>query len=112
MLACLCFLLSTRFDDVWEYQLEDGPGMRAAMAYHFPFMVNRAKWPYRADAQYFNQLPGRRVSLLFGARAYQRPEYAALWKTLGPDPPHVELQQTMPVRQPLLWVRQPPRRAE
>ncbi|GAC1417103.1 MAG: hypothetical protein NVSMB62_07360 [Acidobacteriaceae bacterium] len=109
MLAALCLLLSTRFENVWEYQLEDGPGMQVAMAYHFPSMANRAKWPYRADAQFFSQLPGRRTSLLFAARAYQRPEYAALWKTLDPDPAALELQRTLPARQPLLWVRQPPR---
>lgn len=109
MLACLCSLLSTRFENVWDYQLEDGPGMRLAMAYHFPFLANRAKWPYRADANWFHELPGRRVSLLLAARAYQRPEYAALWKTLAPDLAAGELQRTMPAHQPLLWVRQPPR---
>ncbi len=109
MLACLCVLLSTRFDNVWEYQLEDGPGMRVAVAFHFPFIANRAKWPYRADAHFFNQLPSRRANLLFAARAYQRPEYATLWKTLDPDPHAVEVLRTMPARQPLLWVRQPPR---
>ena len=112
MLAVLCLLLSTRFENVWEYQLEDGPGMRVAMAFHFPSIANRAKWPYRADAHFFNQLPGRRTSLLLAARAYQRPEYATLWKTLDPDPPAMELQRTLPVRQPLLWVRQPPRAVE
>ncbi len=109
MMACLCMLLTTRFDSVWEYQLEDGPSMRSAVAYHFPFIANRAKWPYRADARRFSELPGRRVSLLFAARAYHRPEYAALWTTLSPDGVSPEVQRTMPVQQPLLWVRQAPR---
>ena len=111
MMAAVCLLLSTRFESVWDYQLEDGPGMRSAIAYHFPFMADRTRWPFRADATRFDQLPGRRVSLLFAARAYQRPEYAALWKTLPPDPAAPEILRSLPIHQPLLWVRQPGRAA-
>jgi hypothetical protein len=82
--------------------------MRSAIAYHFPFIADRTLWPFRADSSHFDQLPGRRASLLFTARAYQRPEYAALWRKLPPDPAALDIQQTMPIRQPLLWVRQPP----
>ena len=109
MLAAVCLLLSTRFDSVWDYELGDGPSMRSVIAYHFPFIADRSRWPFRADVAHFDQLPGRRVSLLFTARAYQRPEYAALWKTLPADPPSNEILRTMPIHQPLLWVRQPPR---
>jgi hypothetical protein len=110
MLAAICNLLSTRFESVWDYELEDGPGVRAAIAYHFPYIANRTSWPFRADIAHFKELPGRRASLLFAARAYQRPEYAALWKTLSPDGPFApEVLRTIPIQQPLLWVRQPPR---
>jgi hypothetical protein len=109
MIAAICQLLSTRFESVWEYQLEDGPGMRGAIAYHFGFIAERNKWPYRADSTHFEELPARRVSLLFAARAYQRPEYAALWKTLQPDAVSPEVLRTIPIQQPLLWVRQPQR---
>lgn len=109
MLACICQLLSTRFESVWEYQLEDGPGMRVAVAYHAAYIQNPAKWPYRADVHFFKDLPSRRPALLFGARAYQRPEYATLWKSLAPDPAPADIQRTIPIHQPLLWVTQPRR---
>mgnify|MGYP001377414813 CR=1 FL=1 len=112
MLAGVCQLLSTRFESVWDYQLEDGPSMRAAIAFHFPFIADRGLWPFRADNHLFKELPGRRASLLFSARAYLRPEYATLWKTLPPDPPTPEILRTLPIHQPVLWVRQPPRPAE
>jgi hypothetical protein len=111
LLAGVCELLSTRFERVWDYQLEDGPGMRVAIAYHFPYMEDRGKWPFRADETFFNQLPGRRPSLLFAARAFARPEYAALWKSLPPGSPDPEIARTIPIQQPLLWVRQPIRPA-
>ena len=106
MMAAICQLLSTRFESVWEVQLEDGPGMRSAIAFHFPFIADRALWPFRADAEHFDQLPARRASLLLAARVYQRPEYAALWKTLPPDPAAPDILRTLPLHQPLLWVRQ------
>jgi hypothetical protein len=107
MLATICNLLSTRFESVWDYELQDGPGMHVAIARHYPFILNRGAWPYRADATHFNDLPTRPPSLLFAARAYNRPEYAELWKTLPPDPAAPELQRTFPIRQPLLWVTRP-----
>jgi hypothetical protein len=109
MLAALCLLLSTRFDSLWDYQLEDGPGMRSAIAYHYRFIADRGLWPFRADASHFADLPGRRASLLFTARPYQRPEYAALWLKLPPDPPSPDVLRSIPIHQPLLWMRQPPR---
>ncbi|MDW5266664.1 MULTISPECIES: alginate lyase family protein [Acidobacteriaceae] len=107
MLAAICLLLYTPFDSVWEYDLQDGPGMRAAIARHFPFIRNKGAWPYPADATHFDDLPLRQPSLLFCARAYTRPEYADLWKMLPADTEIAELQRTFPIRQPLLWVTRP-----
>lgn len=107
MLAGVCVLLTTRFETVWDYELQDGPGMRSVIARLYPFILDRGTWPYRADAKYFNDLPIRRPSLLFAARAYDRPEYAALWMKLKGDTTIPELQQTFPIRQPLLWVTRP-----
>jgi Alginate lyase len=104
MLAGVCLLLSTRFESVWDYELQDGPGFRTVMARMFPYIADRGKWAYVADAAYFNDLPLRRPALLFAARAYNRPEYAELWKKLPPDTSIAELQRTFPIRQPLLWV--------
>lgn len=107
MLAAICLLLSTPFDSVWEYDLQDGPGMRAAIARHFPYIKDKGAWPYPADATYFDDLPLRQPSLLFCARAYTRPEYADLWKTLPADTEIAALQRMFPIRQPLLWVTRP-----
>lgn len=107
LLAGACELLSTRFESVWEYELQDGPGMRVAIARLVPFIANRGTWPYRADSAFFTQLPLRRPALLFAARAYSRPEYAELWKTLPADTMNAELDRTFPIRQPLLWVTRP-----
>lgn len=107
MFSAVCLLLSTQFESVWEYELQDGPGMRVAIARHVPYIKDRGAWPYEADRDHFNDLPLRQPSLLFCARAYNRPEYADLWKTLPADTTIPELQRTFPIRQPLLWLTRP-----
>lgn len=104
LLTAACDLLSTRFESLWEYQLQDGPGLLAAVTRHASFIENRGAWPYRADAHLFGELPGRRPALLFAARAYQRPDYATLWRSLNPDPTNPIILCAFPIRQPLLWV--------
>ena len=109
MLAGVCMLLSTRFESMWEVELQDGPGMRTAVARHAAYMKRREAWPYPADATHFKELPGRRPVLPFAARAYAQPEYASLYLQL-PDTTDPELLPSLPIRQPLLWVTQPRRR--
>lgn len=78
--------------------------MRVALARFFPYIERRSTWPYKADANHFSELPCRRPSLLFAARAYSRPEYADLWRSLTPEPKDPVVLATFPIRQPLLWV--------
>lgn len=111
LLAGVCMLLSTRFESVWDYELQDGPGMRAAIARFAPYIRSRRSWPYPADTSHFQQLPCRRPALLFAARAYAQPDYAALWLTLNADPTDSEVLRAFPIRQPLLWTAQPRRAA-
>ena len=82
MLAGVCVLGSTRFESLWDVELQDGPGMRAAVARHVPYMAGPETWPYPADASHFKELPGRRPVLALAARAYAQPEYAALFLKL------------------------------
>lgn len=108
LLAGAADLLSTRFESVWDYELQDGPGLRAAIARHTPWIADRNAWPYPADRTLFKQLPCRRPALLLAARAFQRPDYAALWRQLTPaQPTDPILLRTFPIRQPLLWTTRP-----
>lgn len=107
-MSMCCEVLSTPFQSLWDFQLQDGRGLRSAIAFHWPFIDDKRKWPYKADVEYFNDLPVRQPSLLFAARAYQRPEYLATWKKLNPDPTVPEIIRNFPIRQPALWTVRPP----
>ena len=100
--------LTTPFDRVWEYQLPDGRGMRSAVAFLFPSLEDKGRWPFVSDTEFFADLPNRQPSLLFAGRAFARPEYLALWQRLRPEPPQKELLREFPIREPALWTARVP----
>ena len=103
-LAIAAQTLTTRDSNLWTWQLPDGRGMARAMAYLYPFLLDKKKWPKPPDVMYFDQWPVRQPCLLFAGLALDQPEYLALWRKLDPDPTVEEVLRNFPVRQPLLWV--------
>jgi hypothetical protein len=75
-----------------------------AVAFVFPYIADKSKWPFAKDVEYFDDLPARRPSLIFAGEALNRPEYIAAWRRLDPDPTVPEIIRNMPIRQPLLWL--------
>ena len=108
MLAGACQLLSSPFDDLWNYELQDGPGMRSAAAFLAPLIRERQHWPFVSDTAHFRDLPGRRAGLLFAARAYSRPEYLQAYTSAPAMPPPADLAYSFPITQPLLWTARAP----
>jgi hypothetical protein len=104
VLATVAQILSTPADNLWTMTLPDGRGMGKVMAFMFPFLADKKKWPGKPDVMYFDQWPIRQPSLLFGGLALERPEYIDLWKKLEPEPTVEEVIRNYPIRQPLLWV--------
>jgi hypothetical protein len=104
VMATVCQILSTPDDDLWLFELPDGRGMKKALGFMYPFIVDKKNWPYRPDVMYHGQWPVRHPSLLFGGMALLKPKYIELWKTLDPDPKEDEIIRNYPIRQPLLWL--------
>jgi hypothetical protein len=103
-MAILVQTLTTKEDNLWTWQLPDGRGMAKAVAWMYPFIADKKKWPKPPDVMYFDQWPVRQPSLLFAGVALDKPEYLALWRKLEGDPTVEEVLRNWPVRQPLLWV--------
>lgn len=103
-MAILAQTLTIKDDNLWTWTTPDGRGMAKAMAWMFPYLDDKKKWPKPPDVMYFEEWPVRQPSLLFGGLALDRSEYLELWKRLDPDPTVEEVLRNWPVRQPLLWV--------
>ena len=104
ILSTICQILSKPGDSLWAFSTPDGRGMKNAIEYMYPFILDKKKWPLKPDVEYFEDLPVRQPSLLFGGLAYDRPEWIALWKKLDADPKVGEIVRNFPIRQPVLWV--------
>jgi hypothetical protein len=104
VLSTCAHILSTKSDDLWRFQTDDGRSLSRALAYMAPFIRNKKIWPHAADVEHFNAFPVRHPSLLFGGTALSEQNYLSLWKTLNPDPVVREVIRNFPVRQPILWM--------
>lgn len=103
-MAILAQTLTTPRDNLWKWETADGRGMAKAVAYMYPYMLDKKKWPKPPDVMYYDQWPVRQPSLLFAGLALGKPEYLELWRKLDGDPTVEEVLRNWPVRQPVLWV--------
>ena len=104
VLSGICQVLSTDRDNLWTFHLPDGRSMSKAVAFLYPYLADKKKWPYKPDVEYFDQWPVRQQSLLFAGLAFNKPEYLALWRRLNPEPTVEEVIRNYPIRQPVLWM--------
>jgi hypothetical protein len=103
-MAAVCQILSTDEEDLFNWELPDGRGMRKALSFLVPYIANKPFWPFKPDVMYFDQWPVRHCLLLFGGLALNRPDYIELWRKLDPDPTADEVIRNYFIRQPLLWI--------
>src|SRR5258706_16017807 len=104
-MATLCQVLSSDRDDLWTFELADGRGIRNAMAYLYPFLADKSKWPLKPDVQAWTGWPSRQPSLLFAGLALGQQPYLDLWRNLPPDPINAEVRRNIAITQPLLWMK-------
>jgi hypothetical protein len=106
-MATLCQLLSTPEDNLWTFETADGRGMRKAMAYLYPFLADKTKWPLPPDVQAWEEWPVRQSCLLFAGLALGDETYVELWRRLKPDPTVFEIRRNNAITQPVLWLSPP-----
>jgi Alginate lyase len=104
VMAALCQSLQGAGADALTFQLADGRGLCRAAEFLYPYLKDKAAWPYAKDVQHFDALPVRSPGLLFAGLACKRQAYIELWRSLNPDPTDAEIIRNYPIRQPLLWV--------
>jgi hypothetical protein len=107
-LATLAHVLSTPDENLWDFSLPDGRGLRKAVSYLFPFLADKSQWPLPPDIEAWEGWPCRQPSLLFAALACDEPAYLGLWRQLPPDPAVEEVRRNMALTQPVLWLAAQP----
>jgi hypothetical protein len=105
-MTTLCQVLSTEEDNLWEFELPDGRGIRVAIEFLYPFLADKSSWPLDPDVESWDGWPARQPALLFAGLALDEPRYLDLWKRLKPDPTDLEIRRNIAITQPLLWINQ------
>ena len=103
-MTTLCQLLSTKADDLWNYQTPDGRSIKKGIAYLYPFVADKNKWPFRQDVMHWEAWPVAQTFLFMGASAYHQQEWLDTWKRLNHAPTDEEIIRNLPVRNPLIWI--------
>jgi len=101
-------ILSDEKHNLYEFSTPDGKNLELGAEFLFPYVEDKSKWPYGEDVMYWDEWPVRHPFLLFAGRAYNKPEYIELWKTLEGYPETQEVIRNLPIRNPLLWVMNEP----
>lgn len=91
-------------EDLWEFTLDDGRGLKKGLEFLYPYIEDKSAWPYDPDVLYWDDWPVRQPALVLGGIAYSNEKYIELWKQLEPDPEVTEVQRNLVMRYPLLWL--------
>jgi len=89
---------------LWTTTNSKGGNVAKVVEYYYPYIVDRNKWPFKHDVEYWGAFPVRNPTLLFAGLVLGEQKFIDLWKTLDPDPTTYEVIRNWPVRQPVLWV--------
>lgn len=103
-MTTLCQLLSTKENDLWNYQTADGQSIKKGISYLYPYVADKNKWPFQQDIMYWKEWPVAQPFLFMGAVAYGQKEWLNTWKILNHAPMEQEVIRNLPVRNPLLWI--------
>jgi hypothetical protein len=103
-MTTICQLLSSEKDNLWNYESADGRSIKKGIAYLYPFIADKSKWPLKPDVMYWNEWPVAQPFLLFGANAYKQIDWFTTWKGLEHSPKVEEVIRNLPVRNPLIWI--------
>ena len=103
-------ILSDKDNNLYAYSTPAGLNLQMGAEFLFPFVNDKTTWTYPPDVMYFDEWPVRQPFLLFAGKAYSKPEYIELWKSLEGYPTTGEVIRNLPIRSPLIWLMNTPKK--
>ena len=98
-------ILSTPADNLWAFTTPDGKSLKKGMEYIFPYIKDKASWPFSKDIYIWEEWPVRHSSLLFAGIAYANEAWIQTFLSLPANPTHPEVIRNLPVRHPVIWLK-------
>ena len=105
-MVMLCKMLSDKQNNVWEFALEDKRSIRKGISFMHPFVEDKKKWTFKQDVMYWDNWPVAHPFLIFGAIALNDQGLFNTWKSLDHAPTEDEVIRNLPIRNPLIWIKE------
>lgn len=103
-MVMICRILSTGDDDLWNYTTANGRSIKKGIDFLYPYVADKAKWPFAHDVMYWDNWPVAQPFLVLGAYVFGEKEWLNTWKKLDHQPKEEEVIRNLPVRHPLIWL--------
>ena len=102
-MTTICFVLSTKKNNLWDITYSDNRSLKEAIEFMVPFVAKKETWKYPKDVMYWDEWPVAQPFLLFSSNGYHNKKWFNLWKKLEHFPTNEEVIRNLPVRNPLIW---------
>jgi hypothetical protein len=105
-MVMLCQLLSDKQNNLWAFSLEDKRTIQKGIAFMYPFVADKKKWTFKQDVMYWDNWPVAHPFMIFGAIALNDQGLFNTWKSLDHAPTEDEVIRNLPIRNPLIWIKE------
>ena len=103
-MTTLVQVLSDESNDLWNYTTPDGKSIKKGIAFLYPYVSDKDKWPFEQDVMYWDNWPVAHPFLVFGAKEFNQPDWFETWKKLDHNPHVAEVVRNLPIRNPIIWL--------
>ena len=100
----LAMILSTKDENLFEFETKDGISLKKGIEFIYPYIKNKSKWPFQKDIYIWKEWPVNHPSILFSALTYKKKEYLETYLEMPRYPIHPEVIRNLPVRHPIIWI--------
>ncbi|WP_324670932.1 alginate lyase family protein [Hymenobacter sp. GOD-10R] len=102
-MTMICAILSSKSDNLWQYQTPDGRSIKKGIEYLYPYVADKSKWPLPKDVMYWEEWPVAQPFLALGAIQFSNKAWLHTWQKLEHAPEVEEVIRNLPVRNPIIW---------
>jgi hypothetical protein len=103
-MVSLCQLLSKPEDNLWEYTTKDGRGIKKAIEFITPYILDKSSWPYPKDVMHYDAFPARNSFMVFAGCVLGMKPLLDFYESLPLESEDEEARRNVAVRLPVLWM--------
>ena len=104
-MVSICHMLSKPDDNLWEYESPEGKGIKKALDFITPYILDKKSWPYPPDVMHFDAFPARAGFMMLAGCSLGRRELLDLYGRLPVESTDEEARRNIATRQPMLWMQ-------